>query len=381
MPPKSNKFNKFWKFVNLNDDETELQLYSDIASRQSEDWWSGEKGDEVTPKLFREELNAITSKNICVRINSNGGDVFAAQAIATCLKECSANGKTVNCKIDGICASAAVMVALACEHISIANGAYMMIHKPFSFAYGYYNADEFEKSMNALNKIQEGIVDAYVARTGLSEKECNKLINQETWLTAKEAVEKGFADEIMFVDGGEEENDEAVMNRIRTAFVASAVASDITKVPKALKKAFENKNFKEEGEKPMEIKNYEDLKTAHPELVKNAENKAREDGEKSERERLQALDSLSGKIDATLLNEAKYGAVKMTADEVIVKAFKEDKMSNKGYMNAAKNDAEENDEVKGEAEDEDLKNEEEDEAKNAAFLNIAKNIRNNGGKK
>ena len=378
--PQKNKFNKFWKFVNLNDDETELHLYSDIASRQSEDFWTGEKGDEVTPKLFREELSAVTSKNICVRINSNGGDVFAAQAIATCLKECSANGKTVTCKIDGICASAAVMVALACEHISIANGAYMMIHKPFSWMCGYYNADEAEKQVNALNKIQEGIVDAYVARTGLNEKECNKLINQETWLTAKEAVEKGFADEIMFVDGNEEENEETAMNRIKTAFVASAAASDFTKVPKALKKAFENKNLKEEGEKPMEIKNYEDLKTAHPDLVTNAENKARENGEKSERERLQALDNLSGKIDAALLNEAKYGEKKMTADEVIVKAFNENKMFNNGYMNAAKNDAEENDEVKGEADEDESKNEKEEEAKNA-FLNIAKNIRNNGGKK
>lgn len=372
MPKKSNKINKFWNFVNINEDETELQFYSDIADSKSTDWFTGEKGDEITPKTFRDELKAVQSNNICVRINSNGGSVFAAAAIASNLKEEQEKGKVITCKIDGICASAAVMVALACSKISIANGAYMMIHKPFSFLYGYYNADEIEKQANALNKIQEGIVDSYMERTGLSEKECDKLINKETWFTAKEAVEKGFADEILYVtDEEQSEDNEQVINKIKTAFVASACVSDFTNVPKALKKAFENKKTLEEEKGLMEIKNYEELKSAYPELLSNAENKAAE----AERNRLQAIDKLAGKINNTLLNTAKYGDVKMTADEVIVKAFKEDKMLGNGYMNAAKADADENDKVKGEAEEEEkTKDEEEKEVQN--MLNsLAKNCR------
>lgn len=116
----------------------------------------------------------------------------------------------------------------------------------------------------------------------------------------------------------------------------------------------------------MEIKNYEDLKTAYPDLVANAENKAIENAVNAERERMQALDNLSGKIADELINEAKYGEVKMTADEVIVKAFKEDKMLGNGsYMNAAKADAEETEKVDGEAEEEKTKAEkDEEEAQN-----------------
>lgn len=372
--PKSKTINKFWKFVNINEDETELQLYSDIASQQSEDWF-GNKGDEVTPKLFLAELKAIQSNNICVRINSNGGDVFAANAIAVGLEEVAKGGKHVTCKIDGICASAAVRVALACSKVSIANGAYMMIHKPMNVLWGYYNADELNRLAATLDTIQNGIADAYEAKTGISSKECSKLMDKETWLTAKEAVEKGFADEIMFTDGENDSNEET-MNRIKTAFVASAVK--FTQVPKALKEAFENKNFKE-GEKPMEVMNYNDLKAAFPDLVSDVENKAKDEGAEAERKRIQAIDSLAGKIDKALLNEAKYGAVKMTADEVIVKAFKEDKMSGRGYMNAARADAEENEEVNGEVDEGETKDEKEEEVKNMLFK-AAENCRK-GGKK
>lgn len=380
MPKLKISKDKFWKFVNLNDEETELQLYSDIASRQSEDWWTGEKGDEVTPKLFQSELKAVTSNNICVRINSNGGDVFAANAIAVALEEAANNGKNVTCKIDGICASAAVRVALACSKISIANGAYMMIHKPANVLWGYYNADDMRKLADTLDTIQSGIVDAYVARTGLTEKECSKLMDKETWFTAKEAVEKGFADEVLFADGENEDDDGATIDRITNAFVASALASDYSNVPKALKEAFANKtNQKEEEGKPMEIKNCEDLKKAYPDLVANVENKAKSEGienaVKAERERIKALDNLTGKVDNALINEAKYVDTKMTADEVIVKAFKEDKMLGNGsYMNAAKADAEDTDKVDGEASGNEKTQAEKDEeeAKNL-LVNAVKN--------
>ena len=381
--PKNNipKNNKFWKFVNINEDETELQLYSDIASQQSFDWWTGEKGDEVTPKLFLAELKAVQGNNICVRINSSGGDVIAANAIAVALEEAKNNGKNVTCKIDGICASAAVRVALACSKISIANGAYMMIHKPMNVLWGYYNADDMRSLAETLDTIQSGIVDCYVARTGLSEKECNKLMDNETWFTAKEAVEKGFADEVLFSDGEtENENEETVIDRIKNAFVASAAISDFSNVPKALKKAFENKKNIVEETQMEQFKNYEDLKKACPELLTNAENKAREDGAKAERERIQAIDALSGKIDSSLLNEAKFGSVKMTADEVIVNAFKQDKMIGNGYMNAAKEDASENDEVKGEMEEDGKTKDEQDEEVKDLLVNLAKNCRT-GGKK
>lgn len=376
------KNKKFWKFVALNEDDTELHIYSDICSQQSTDWWSGEKGDEVTPKTFLAELKEVKSNNICVRINSNGGDVFAANAIAAALEELVNNGKCVTCKIDGICASAAVRIALACSKVSIANGAYMMIHKPSNVLWGYYNSDEMRKCADTLDAIQRGIASVYATKTGLSEKECEKLMDKETWFTASEAVEKGFADEVLFVGGeGDEEGNEDVLNNIKSAFVASAATSDFTNVPKALKEAFENKNnITKEGVKPMEVKNYNDLKTAYPELVSNAENKARDEGAEAERKRIKEIDNLAGKISDTLLNEAKYGEKKMTADEVIVRAFKEDKMLGKGYLNAAQEDSEDNENVEQNVVEEDNPTNEEEETTNY-LVNVAKNVRKTGGKK
>jgi ATP-dependent protease ClpP protease subunit len=368
-----NKLYKFWNFNTLDDnsDTTELMLYSNIAEEQEYNWWTGES-TAVTPKAFKDEMNAIDSNNICVRINSNGGSVFAASAIATMLREAQANGKTVTCKIDGICASAAVLVALACGKIMIAESAYMMIHDPMNELWGLYNATEMREMADTLDTIKAGIVAAYVTRTGLSEKECEKLMTKSTWFTGKEAVEKGFADEIMF-----EANGEAVENNLRNAFVNFIVSNETT-LPNALKRVLDKKT---EGENTiMEYKNYSDLKTAFPDMVDKAEqeirNNAIAEATKAERDRLKAIDALAGRIDGAVLNDAKYGEKPLTADEVIVNAFKENKMIASSYMNAAKADAEDNNGVKAEADGEEKTDEEKADEEAVNALNTAcKNVR------
>lgn len=331
-----NKLYRFWNFSepNTDTDTTELLLYSDIAEQQEYDWWTGEDTGAVTPKTFRDELNAVASNNICVRINSNGGSVFAASAIATMLREAQEGGKTVTCKVDGICASAAVLVALACGRIAIAESAYMMIHDPMNVLWGMYNASEMREMADVLDTIKAGIVAAYVSRTGLTEKECEKMMSKSTWMTGKEAVEKGFADEIMFEgDAG------AVENHIRNAFVNTTSRDHL---PTALKKVLDNKNKRGERNH-MEIKNISDLRSAFPDIMNAAEQELRNsvttEATAAERERIKAIDALAGRIDASVLNEAKYGDKPMTADEVIVNAFKAGKMIESGYMNAAQDDA------------------------------------------
>jgi hypothetical protein len=193
-----------------------------------------------------------------------------------------------------------------------------------------YNASEMREMADVLDTIKAGIVAAYVSRTGLTEKECEKMMSKSTWMTGKEAVEKGFADEIMFEgDAG------AVENHIRNAFVNKTSRDNL---PTALKKVLDNKNTR--GEKNhMEIKNISDLRSAFPDIMNAAEQELRNsvttEATAAERERIKAIDALAGRIDASVLNEAKYGEKPMTADEVIVNAFKAGKMIESGYMNAA----------------------------------------------
>lgn len=146
---------KFWKFCNQAGNKVELLLYGDISQTS---WW----GDEVTPKQFAEELAGLGALDeITVRINSGGGDVFAAQAIGNQLEQHPA---AVTAKIDGLCASAATIVACHCGKVIAANDSTYMVHPVRMGAYGYYNAEELQKYIEAMNAIRESIVGLYVKR-------------------------------------------------------------------------------------------------------------------------------------------------------------------------------------------------------------------------
>lgn len=123
--------NKFWNFVaQTEEDPPELILYGAISSSQS--WYE----DRITPMSFNEELKALGDVDeIVVRINSGGGDVFAANAIYTRLKDCKAK---ITVKIDGWAASAATIIAMAGDVIQIPSNGVFMIHDPKLLAWDYY---------------------------------------------------------------------------------------------------------------------------------------------------------------------------------------------------------------------------------------------------
>ena len=153
---------KFWKFCNQAGNKVELLLYGDISQTS---WW----GDEVTPKQFAEELAGLGALDeITVRINSGGGDVFAAQAIGNQLEQHPA---TVTAKIDGLCASAATIVACHCGKVIAANDSTYMVHPVRMGACGYYNAEELQKYIEAMNAIRESIVGLYAKKTGRDKDE------------------------------------------------------------------------------------------------------------------------------------------------------------------------------------------------------------------
>lgn len=180
---KKNK--KFWSFKAKNEKTGELLLYGEIASSS---WW----GDEVTPKQFKEDLDALGDiDTLDVYINSPGGDVFAGQAIYSILRRCDAQ---VSVYVDGLAASAASVVAMAGDTIIMPTNAMMMIHNPWTFAAG--NARDFRKLADDLDKIRDSIVVAYESRSALMEDEIIELMDAETWLSAEDCKEYGFCDEI-----------------------------------------------------------------------------------------------------------------------------------------------------------------------------------------
>lgn len=179
---------KFWAWKNLADEgqveERVLELYGTIAE---ESWFD----DDITPRMFRDELNA-GSGDITVWINSPGGDCIAASQIYTMLMDYKGN---VTVKIDGIAASAASVIAMAGTKVLMAPTALMMIHNPMTAAFGDH--EDMQKAIDMLNEVKESIINAYEIRTNLSRAKISHLMSSETWMNAKKAIELGFADEIL----------------------------------------------------------------------------------------------------------------------------------------------------------------------------------------
>ena len=180
---------KFWNWVRneMADGERTLYLNGPIAE---ETWW----GDEVTPRVFKDELLA-GSGDITVWINSPGGDVFAAAQIYNMLMEYPSK---VTVKIDGLAASAASVIAMAGGEVHMSPVSMLMVHNPSTVAIG--DSEEMLRAKALLDEVKESIINSYELKTGLSRAKLSHLMDAETWMNAKKAVELGFADKIMFAD-------------------------------------------------------------------------------------------------------------------------------------------------------------------------------------
>ena len=180
---------KFWMINNYASAGAEIKLYGPITSGHS--WFDG--GDTVTANDFAADLESLAGKDVTVRINSPGGDVFAAHAIHNQLLAYKGNITVV---IDGLCASAATIVAVAGKKIIMPANALFMIHNPSIGLDDYYGAEDLNKVLNALKGVKDSIIAAYRKRCNISEVEISKLMDAETWMGAEECLSKGFIDEI-----------------------------------------------------------------------------------------------------------------------------------------------------------------------------------------
>ncbi len=146
----------------------------------------------VSAKSFLEDLKDLKGQDITVHINSSGGDVFQGQAIYTALKNYT--GK-VTVKIEGLAASMATVIALAADKIEMTSNSLFMIHSPMSNVFG--NKSQMRRQINALEKVESTMLNVYTKRTKLSEDKVSLMMETETWLSADEALDLGFIDEVI----------------------------------------------------------------------------------------------------------------------------------------------------------------------------------------
>jgi ATP-dependent Clp protease protease subunit len=247
---------KFWNWaINQETNEPELRIDGDIG----ESFWGWLFDlDEVSPRKFREELKQHQGKNLTVWINSNGGDVYAASQIYTALRE--HRGK-ITVKVDGTAISAASVIAMAGDEILMSPTAVMMIHNPWSGMNG--EAKDFRHMADVLDEVKQTIVNAYQIKTGLSKDEISQLMDDETWMGANKAIEKGFADRMLFADDQPEDVVKGMVNGARMVF-NSLMLSKPAPMPKAPETVENNDAVEQERKRKYDF------------LLKNLEMKLRE---------------------------------------------------------------------------------------------------------
>lgn len=200
----------------------QIDIFGDIVS---EKWFD----EETSATSFRDALKELGDvSTINLSINSGGGSVFDGIAIYNMLKSHKA---TVNVYIEGLAASIASVIAMAGDTITMRSGSMMMVHMPWTLSQG--NAEEMRRTADTLEKTGDSIVDIYSERTGISSDDIRNIMNDETWLSAEEAVEQGWATKL--------DKKEAVMNS-----VPKEILGRFSNVPKNVLERVEKKTLSQD---------------------------------------------------------------------------------------------------------------------------------------
>lgn len=332
------KARKAWNLVRSNDGQTAtVELYGDVAEERPVNWWTDEPdpGEYIIPAEIQNDLDSIANcPNVDIHINSTGGEVYAAIAIYNKIKNFTGNVTVI---IDGIAASAASVIAMAGKTIKMASGALFMIHDPAIAMYDYVQLDDLKKAENWLEGTSKAIAGIYARKTGKSEDEIRDLMKAETWMTDKEAVEMGFADEV-----AEGIPVQVTMSTDHKMLMAAGRNFDISKCINIPKLKISDKQpsgqaaIHIDNKKEEEEMNLTELKEKYPELyaslmseatdaAKAAQSKAVKDAVDAEDERIKAIDEIASMCTPEMVQEAKYGEHKCSADTLALRAIKAQK--------------------------------------------------------
>ena len=274
-----------WNIVKNDDKNAELMLYGDIA----ESFW----GDTISAKEVTEYLADLDVENINVYINSNGGVVDTAIAINNALRRHKAK-VTVN--IDGIAASAATLITCAGDTVRMPKNALFMIHNPSTIAMG--DSEEMRKQADVLEKYKNSITETYLQKVNIDKEKLSELMDNESWLSAEEALKYGFIDEII-----ENADIQVVENKVISNNMVFNMAE--------FKNFNVDKNIKNNG-KGSEKMTREEIKNQYPDIYAEIINEGKEIGIKEERTRIQEIEDLG--YNHEVVNKAKFEEPKNARD-------------------------------------------------------------------
>lgn len=336
----------------------EITLYGDIYEQQPTNWY-GEpvEGQFITLDEFLEDLKQIEGcKALTIRMNSYGGDAGVSNVIHNRLRDMARSGAALTCIVDGVAMSGGSLIMCACDTIKVNPSSLIMIHKCWSFLFGGYNADEMRQLADQNDAWDKMQVEIYKRKTGLKDEEILGMMAETTYMTGREAVEKGFADEL--IEDAEPLGIAASADG-RTLFVRGRAMhitagmflpdSIPTVTPGASAAVLTNKKPEEvAGQKGGNSMTKEELRAQYPDQVAEVEAEARaavdtsaaiNSAVQAERDRLAAIDEVAGLFDPQLVHEAKYGDTPCTAAELALKAAQKAAKQGSKFLADAADDA------------------------------------------
>lgn len=312
--------NSFLRFVAARGNKNpELLVYGDIGG-----WWG-----DVQARDFAEQLQAIDAPEIDVRINSDGGAVFTAQAIYSSLKHHPAK---INVYIDGIAASAATIIMMAGDRIIMPENAMIMVHNPLINIFG--NAEELREWAETLDKVAETIKATYRQKTGLDDETLDELLSKDTFMSASEALEYGFVDEVtpaLEIAAKRGENGTVIINGLTVS------ADRCKRLPNDWLNSVKSHN--EPQEKELVAMTLDELKAQHPELYEAVIAKGAQEGQEQERARIKAIDEMVIAGHEDLAAQAKY-ETGISAEAFAVEVVKAEKAAKDKFLSERAADAE-----------------------------------------
>ncbi len=318
---------RFWNIASTGEDSGEIVLYGDVLSQKPRNWWNGEekKGLYITPEGFMEDLEAVKGKrNITIKINSCGGDLYSGIAIHNAIKALEGH-KTVI--IEGIAASAASAIACAGDEIHVYPGSIFMIHGVSAMLFDYYSKETLEKALAAFDAGEKALAEIYRERTGKDVDALRKLMKDETWYIGQEIVDSDFADKLL-----EGEKVEASISADHNFLFVAGAQHNIEgfrnipsrfQIQNAISPESKAENREKTVEKEGVLMTREELKNKYPDLVAEIVAEAEEGARMKERQRIQDIEQIQAGVgDAGLIKEAKFGKEGCTAEALAYQAMK-----------------------------------------------------------
>ena len=350
--PQAAPATKFWNMASVGEDEGEITLYGDVMSQQPVDWWTGEPepGLYITPEGFMEDLATVKDKSrVTVKLNSCGGDLYTGIAIHNALKALSGE---VNVVVEGIAASAASVIMCAGDTVTVYPGSLVMIHGVSVLLWDSLNIQDMKQLIKGMDASERAVAEIYDGKTGLGVDTLRSMMTKETWMTGREALEKGFADAIK----EDEDDPDMSMSRDRKVLYVNGIGHNveglrnipgtipIQKSAKPAARPAANKRPTNKAAKPEGGKNHmtlEELKAQEPDLVSQIEQaatnaaqaQASADAVTAERKRLADIDSIAASIpDPQLVHDAKYGDNPCTAQELCFRVMQQSAASGQNFL-------------------------------------------------